>query len=283
MILRCKGHDLRNESLNTRIIFRISTVIIILIISLFNLAEVQSEEIKCTVDPAMNLVRMQIMMQADCSNLNASGKQILERLNYQFESQQMSQGIIQQAKLVFTNRLQLMLGSNISVDSFNMTYRYTVENQTFKLNANMTINGPISYNGSNYIVRAHWRWINASGDCEFEHQQNRHRFNFAKLMGLDLSRFNTPLEQWTRERDQNQNMTIYSLTVTSYNTSTVYGKILIDPTQLIETPGETFAAGDLIQLGSTPIPEFEILYFMPMLLLTLLISLTMLKKLQSKK
>ena len=78
-------------------------------------------------------------------------------------------------------------------------------------------------------------------------------------------------------------MTIYSLTVTSYNTSTVYGKILIDPTQLIETPGETFAAGDLIQLGSTPIPEFEIFYFMPMLLLTLLISLTMLKKLQSKR
>jgi len=269
--------------LNTRIIFRISTIIIILIISLSNLAEVQSEEIKCIVNPEMNLVQMQIMMQADCSNLNASGKQIVERLNYQFESQQMSQGIIQQAKLVFTNRLQLMLGSNISVNSLNMTYRYTVENQTFKLNANMTINGPISYNGSNYLVRAHWRWINASGDCEFEHQQNRHRFDFAKLMALDLSRFNIPLEQWTRERDQNQNMTTYSLTVPSYNLSTAYGTILIDPTQLIETPGETFAAGDLIQLGSTPIPEFKIFYFMPMLLVTFLISLTMLKKLQSKK
>ncbi|WP_455280415.1 hypothetical protein, partial [[Eubacterium] cellulosolvens] len=137
--------------MNTRINFRIGTIIIILLISLSNFAEVQSEEIKCTVDPAMNLVQMQIMMQADCSNLNASGKQMLERLNYQFESQQMSQGINQQARLVFTNRLQLMLGSNISVDSLNMTYRYTVENQTFKLNANMTIKGPISYNGSNYI------------------------------------------------------------------------------------------------------------------------------------
>ena len=269
--------------MNTKVIFRISTIIIIFAISLYNLAEVQSEEIKCTVDPAINLVQMQIKMQADCSNLNLSGKQMLERLNYQFESQQMSQGITQQARLVFTNRLQMMLGSNISVDSLNMTYRYTVENQTFKLNANMTIKGPISYNGSSYIVRAHWRWINASGNYEFEHQQNRYRFNFAKLMALDLSRFNTPLEQWTRERNQNQNITTYSLTVPSYNISTEYGKILIDPTQLIETPGETFAAGDLIQLGSIPIPEFEIINFMPMLLVTFLLLLNILKKIHSKK
>ena len=275
---------MRIESLNTKVIFRISTIIIIFAISLYNLAEVQSEEIKCTVDPAINLVQMQIKMQADCSNLNLSGKQMLERLNYQFESQQMSQGITQQARLVFTNRLQMMLGSNISVDSLNMTYRYTVENQTFKLNANMTIKGPISYNGSSYIVRAHWRWINASGNYEFEHQQNRYRFNFAKLMALDLSRFNTPLEQWTRERNQNQNITTYSLTVPSYNISTEYGKILIDPTQLIETPGETFAAGDLIQLGSVPIPEFEIINFMPILLVTFLLLLNILKKkLHSKK
>ena len=267
---------MRIQVLKLRLSSKIGIVAVVAML-LFQVVSVQGEEITCTVDPSLNRVRMQITIMANCSHLNASGKQMFERLNYQFQSQQMSQGIVQQARLTFTNRLQQMLGNNISVNSLNMTYRYTPENQTFGLTANITINGPISFNGSSYLVRTHWRWINASGDCEFEHQQSRYRFNFAEMMGLDLSKFNVPLEQWTRQRDQTQNMTRYTLTVPPYNISTPYGSILIDPTQVIETPGETYAAGDLIQLGSTPIPEFEMAQ-LSLLIIISLIAVRMVKK-----
>jgi len=271
-------HGWRIQALKPRLDFKIGVVVAVVTMLLFQVVSVQGEEIACTVDPSLNRVRMQITIMANCSHLNESGKQMLERLDYQFQSQQMSQGIVQQARSTFTNRLQQMLGNNVSVNSLNMTYRYNLENQTFGLTANMTIDGPISFNGSNYLVRAHWRWINASGDCEFEHQQNRYRFNFADMMGLDLSRFNTPLEQWTQQREQTQNMTRYTLTIPPYNISTPYGNILIDPTQVIETPGETFAAGDLIQLGSTPIPEFEVAQLSLLIMISLIAARTLIVK-----
>ncbi|MEM2841678.1 MAG: hypothetical protein QXN62_08995 [Candidatus Bathyarchaeia archaeon] len=184
---------------------------------------------------------------------------MLEQLSYHFQARQKSQGLIQQARLTFTNRLRESLGDNINVSGFNMTYCYMAENHTFKLTVDMNITGPVSFNGSVYLVRAHWRWVNVSGDYEFENMFcscGKYRFNFAKMLGLDLSRFNTPLEKWNRTRSQTRNMTIYSLTIPAYNVTTPYGRIVIDPTQVIETPGETYAAGDLIQLGSVPIPEF---------------------------
>src|SRR4030042_2868116 len=202
----------RIQALKNRLDLKIGIVAVIAML-LFQVVTVQGEEITSTVEPSLNRVCIQIKIMANCSQLNASGKQMIERLDNQFQSQQMSQGIVQQARSTFTNRLQQMLGNNVTVNSLNMTYRYNLENQTFGLNANLTIDGPISFNGSNYLVKTQWRWINASGECEFDHQQNRYRFNFANMMGLDLSRFNTPLEQWTRQRDQDKNMTRYTLTV----------------------------------------------------------------------
>ncbi len=235
-------------------------------------------EIVSIVEPSMNSVHMQIMFNGDCKNLNNSGKQLMENLNLQFQNQQRSQEINQQAQLIFTNRLQQSLGENVSLKNFNMSYRYYSENQTFGVTIKMEINGSISFNGSNYIVRTQWRWINASGDYEFDHLQNRYRFNFAKMMGLDLSRFNVPLEQWIREHDQIRNVTKYSLTILPYNISTRYGDILIDPTQVIETPGETFSLGDLIQEGSIPIPEFYSLQLVGVIIISLLATSIIIKK-----
>ncbi len=237
-------------------------------------------EITSKVEPSMNRVQMQITINGDCKDLNNSGKQLMENLNFQFQTQEMSQEINQQARLTFTNRLQQTLGDNVSLENFNMTYRYYSENQTFKASMNLEINGSISFNGSNYIVRTHWRWINASGDFEFDHLQHRYRFNFAKMLGFDLSNFNVPLEQWTREYDQNLNMTRYSLTIPPYNISTQYGEILIDPTQVIETPGETFVLGDLIQEGSVPIPEFGSLQILGTIIISLLATIMIIKKKQ---
>ena len=238
-------------------------------------------EIVSIVEPYTNLVHMQIMLDGDCKNLNSSGKQLMENLNLQFQNQQRSQEINQQARLTFTNRLQQSLGDNVSLKNFNVTYRYNSENQTFRVNINLEINGSVSFNGSNYLVRTQWRWINASGDYEFDHLQHRYRFNFAKMMGLDLSRFNVPLEQWIREYDQNRDVTKYSLTILPYNISTQYGNILIDPTQVIETPGESFALGDLIQENLVPIPEFSYFHLVGVIMTSLLVTTIVIKKKQS--
>jgi hypothetical protein len=238
-------------------------------------------EIVSIVEPYTNLVHMQIMLDGDCKNLNSSGKQLMENLNLQFQNQQRSQEINQQARLTFTNRLQQSLGDNVSLKNFNMTYRYNSENQTFRVNINLEINGSVSFNGSNYLVRTQWRWINASGDYEFDHLQHRYRFNFAKMMGLDLSRFNVPLEQWIREHDQNRDVTKYSLTILPYNISTQYGNVLIDPTQVIETPGESFALGDLIQENLVPIPEFSYFHLVGVIMTSLLVTTIVIKKKQS--
>jgi hypothetical protein len=237
----------------------------------------KGEEIECKVDPIMNRVIMNIRIRGNCSNLNSSGKQLQERLNQQFQTQQQAEGIVNQARLTFQNRLREMLGENVNIGSFNMTYRYELENQTFGLETGLEILGPASFNGSHYQVKAQWRWINASGECEFEHQQNRHRFNFAEMMGLDFSRYNTPLEQWTRERDMNQNMTRFSLTVPPYDVNTPYGPISVDPTQMIEVPGDAYASGDQILLDPNSIPEFPNTLVLPITLLALAASLVLLK------
>lgn len=239
--------------------FRLLTIISVLSLSLYDVSLVQGGCIRSTVDPAGNTVHMQMNYSADCRGLNITGRQLLEQLSFHLQARQQSQRLIQQARLTFTNRLRESLGGNVNVTGFNMTYLYIGENHTFKLTVGMNISGPVSFNGSAYLVKAHWRWVNASGDYEFENMFcscSRYRFNFAKMLGLDLSRFNIPLEKWNRTRSQTQNVTIYSLTIPAYNVTTPYGRIVIDPTQVIETPGETYAAGDLIQLGSVPIPEF---------------------------
>jgi hypothetical protein len=239
------------------------------------------EKIISEVDPSTNSVNMQIRINGDCKNLNNSGKQLIENLNFQFQNQQKNQEINQQARLTFSNRLQQTLGDNISLGNFNLTYQYHSENQTFGTYLNMEIKGPVSYNGSNYLVRTQWRWIKAFGDCEFEHQQKRYQFNFAEMMGLDLSRFDVPLELWTRERNQDSDLTKYSLTIPPYNVSTPYGNILIDPTQVIRTPGETFVLGDLIQEGSVPIPEFIPLQLVGVIIITLLTTIIIINKRRS--
>jgi len=104
-----------------------------------------------------------------------------------------------------------------------------------------------------------------------------------KLHNLDLSRFNVPLEQWIREHDQIRNLTEYSLTILPYNVSTQYGNILIDPTQVIETPGETFPLGDLIQEGSVPIPEFNSLQLVVVIMISLLATTIIIKKKRKQK
>jgi len=261
--------------------FRILVITYILSLFLCNVSVVYGGYVKSTVDPAGNVVRMQMSYSADCRGLNISGRQLLEQLNYHFQARQQSQGFIQQVRLTFTNRLRESLGLNVNISGFNMTYCYMAENHTLRLAVDMNISGPVSYNGSVYLVKAHWRWVNASGDYEFVSSFcscTRYRFNFAKMLGLDLSRFNTPMEKWNRTVIQSQNMTRYTLTIPAYNLTTPYGRIMIDPTQVIETPGETYAAGDLIQLGSVPIPEFgSLMGLTTVLTITLAVTTALIK------
>lgn len=158
------------------------------------------------------------------------------------------------------NGLQNALRNNLNASLRRLFPNYEVRNLELEVDYNDTtkiytvdieldLYNAVTTNSSGTFVNGKFRYFNATGEIDPEEFGGKglSKFTPSKAMFLDLSAFNVPLEEWTRNYDPESNTTEFSIE-RDIVVSTALGDIYVDPEASLVVGGEAIASGDAISV-----------------------------------
>jgi len=244
-------------------------------------------DIELTGTPEKPFIRTTISNTVDASGLNVEGIQILANVSAYFT------GIVPPAEVatVKTSIHEIVkagvraayAGAGV-VRNFTLNLSFDKDSKVLTWSLEMEVEGIFPKSAADgYRADVRVRRFASVGEVVVQAVKSDgskipgkvYSINLAQTIGLNLSSFNVPLEQWTRKYDYSAlGQTTFTLTLTkNISISTPHGTIVMDPESTITAPGYASGSGDEIS-SPTAIPEFPSSNMG--LLLTVLLALTFL-------